>query len=62
MPPTRSFGGSGGVRDGLCLRVFQPSGALGGLLSVAAVGVIFFGLVPTPLIEAARRAAASLLL
>lgn len=41
--------------------VFHPSGPLGGLLTVAAVGVIFFGLVPTPLIEAARRAAASLI-
>ncbi len=40
--------------------VFQPSGATGGLLALAAVGVLFFGLVPTPLIEAARRAAETL--
>ena len=39
---------------------FQPSGATGGLLALAALGVLFFGLVPTPLIEAARRAAENL--
>jgi NADH-quinone oxidoreductase subunit N len=41
--------------------VFQPSGALGGLLTVASLAVLFFGLNPTPLIDAARRAAATLL-
>jgi len=40
---------------------FRPSGALGGLLTVAALAVLFFGLNPTPLIDAARRAAATLL-
>ncbi len=40
---------------------FQPSGANAGLLALAAVGVLFFGLVPTPLIEAARRAAETLI-
>lgn len=41
--------------------VFRPSGTLGGLLTVAAVGVLLFGLNPTWLIEAARRAAESLI-
>lgn len=40
--------------------VFQPSSATGGLLALAAIGVLFFGLIPTPLIEAARRAAETL--
>ena len=40
--------------------VFQPSGATGGLLALAALGVLFLGFVPTPLIEAARRAAETL--
>lgn len=40
---------------------FRPSGALGGLLTVAALAVLFFGLNPTPLIDAARRAAATLI-
>ena len=40
---------------------FRPSLAMGGMLGLAAAGVLFFGMVPTPLIDAARRAAASLL-
>jgi NADH-quinone oxidoreductase subunit N len=40
---------------------FQPANATSGLLALAAVGVLFFGLIPTPLIEAARRAAEDLL-
>jgi NADH-quinone oxidoreductase subunit N len=40
---------------------FQPTGALGGLLAVAAVGVLFFGVAPGYLIDAARAAAATLL-
>jgi NADH-quinone oxidoreductase subunit N len=40
---------------------FQPTGALGGLLAVAAVGVLFFGLAPGYLIDAARAAAETLL-
>lgn len=41
--------------------VFRPSGTLGGLLTAAAVGVLLFGLNPTWLIEAAKRAAESLI-
>jgi NADH-quinone oxidoreductase subunit N len=40
---------------------FQPTGAIGSLLAVAAVGVLFFGLAPGYLIDAARRAAETLL-
>ena len=40
---------------------FQPAGALGSLLAVAAVGVLFFGLAPGYLIDAARAAAETLL-
>lgn len=40
---------------------FTPNGTMGGLLTLAALAVVFFGLNPTPLIDAARRAAATLL-
>jgi NADH:ubiquinone oxidoreductase subunit 2 (subunit N) len=40
---------------------FQPRGALGSLLAVAAVGVLFFGIAPGYLIDAARAAADTLL-
>jgi NADH-quinone oxidoreductase subunit N len=40
---------------------FMPSGSVGGLLTLAALAVVFFGLNPTPLIDIARRAAATLL-
>ena len=40
---------------------FTPSGTVGGLLTLSALAVVFFGLNPTPLIDIARRAAATLL-
>ncbi|MFA7296478.1 MAG: NADH-quinone oxidoreductase subunit N [Dehalococcoidia bacterium] len=40
---------------------FMPSGTVGGLLTLAALAVLFFGVNPTPLIDIARRAAATLL-
>ena len=40
---------------------FRPSLAMGGVLAAAAIGVLLFGLVPGPLIDVARRAAAALL-
>ncbi|HRC61701.1 MAG TPA: NADH-quinone oxidoreductase subunit N [Dehalococcoidia bacterium] len=39
---------------------FRPTLTTSGLLMLAGAGVLFFGLVPTPLIEAARRAAETL--
>ncbi|MEZ4554595.1 MAG: NADH-quinone oxidoreductase subunit N [Dehalococcoidia bacterium] len=39
---------------------FRPSLATNGLLMLAGAGVLFLGVVPTPLIEAARRAAETL--
>ena len=39
---------------------FQPPATTNAVLAAAAIGVIFFGLVPTPLIDAARSAAAAL--
>ncbi|MEZ4501501.1 MAG: NADH-quinone oxidoreductase subunit N [Dehalococcoidia bacterium] len=43
--------------DASGVRVTAP---IQGLLALAAVGVLFFGLVPTPLIDAAQRAAGAL--
>jgi len=40
---------------------FRVPGAIQGVLAVAAVGVLLFGLMPTPLITAARHAADALL-
>ncbi|MDA1061636.1 MAG: NADH-quinone oxidoreductase subunit N [Chloroflexi bacterium] len=40
---------------------FRPTAPVQGLLGLAAAAVLFFGLVPTPLLDAAQRAAASLL-
>ncbi|MBM4415256.1 MAG: NADH-quinone oxidoreductase subunit N [Chloroflexi bacterium] len=39
---------------------FQPPAATNAVLTAAALGVLFFGIVPTPLIDAARSAAAAL--
>ena len=41
---------------------FQPTVPVQGLLALAAVGVLFFGLIPTPLLDAAQRAAETLVL